>query len=842
MLEHPGLKSVAVAAGAVVLALLPLATSAAHAAAPAESVASTYSFAQSSLAGGGFENVIAADPFHPDVVLSGSDVGGIDRSTDSGERWLAAQGGSLDQTNNPIAALLFDPKSRNDVYAASDSGVAESTNDGVSWTPLPALPFTGLPFNGSNDSNPYGTTSSERCVGNLLAIDDARHLVYAATYNDGVWRYDIATQAWSQIVQQAQLNTQLGSDFCQTSLAWGPRGTLDVATWGAGVSTVTDPSGAATVQAVLDSPPTVQELVGLVDGDVWGAAYNSGVGEIPSATSTTWEPRLPETASENYLSIAGYVNGGADVVIAGSDNSPQYDVLHETWNSGSTWTPLPSPTAPDNVSTDLLGGTLNPWWHGGYQPALLWSTSMVPSSIVIEHEKKGDNMWIAGYGGNWRLLGAEGQTTFYPSDYGIGSTVNHQVVIDSTTVQSPHSNQGVYLGDTDWGMLSSVDGFSTQQGITDNQFTGGTDAIDTVVDGEVSPPFVYAGVGNRNTNTQGDLLSAQATSSLNFAPTGLGAATGGGRPLAVGVVDPSGTPTLIVAVEASGMWTRIGSASWVQDTSLFTLDPTNTPTAAIAVDGQTVYAYYPQRGLYRSLDAGAPGSWQEIWVNTSVAYAPFLMVDNSGSIPRLWVIAAGGLYALDNPATTTTYTSVSPVIAGNASGLPALSGLAELNGQVFTTELSLDARLEVLVNQPNATTFAPVISEGLSDTQAIVSSIAVANDGTVYIATAGSGLIVGTPVDTTSTTLTSSTGTSKAGQPVTFTATILATEIGDTPSGIVVFTDGAKKLGSATLNASGVASFSTKALKKGSNSIVAKYQGNMSDDPSTSNAVTVKVT
>ena len=246
--------------------------------------------------------------------------------------------------------------------------------------------------------------------------------------------------------------------------------------------TISDPSAPhPVVQAVPGAPAVVQELVGLSDGDVWGAAYSSGVGEI---TSGNWTTRLAETASQNYMSIAGYVLSGADVVIAGSDTSPQYDVLHETMNSGSTWVPLPSETAPGNVSTDLLGGSANPWWHGTYQPALLWSTSMVPSSIAIEHEKTGDNLWIAGYGGNWRLLGAEGQSTFYPSDSGIGSTVNHQVAVDPTTLGEPRSSQRVYLGDTDWGMFSSADGFSSQQGISDDSFTsGGTDVLDTVVDG-----------------------------------------------------------------------------------------------------------------------------------------------------------------------------------------------------------------------------------------------------------------------------------------------------------------------------------------------------------------------
>lgn len=857
MVEHLGLRSITAATLGLGMALLTQGTSAAHTASLSSgNVATQYSFAQSSLSGGGFENVIAADPFHPGVVISGSDVGGIYRSTDYGVMWSAAQSGSLLQTGNPIASIVFDPKTPNLVYAAADSGVAVSTDDGVTWTALPTEvqgtePATAPTFNGSNSSNPSGTTGQERCVGNLLAVDDSTKpaRIYAASFDDGLWMYNATTSnpddgTWSLVASQSLL----GNAFCLTSLAWGSAGALDVSTWEGtrGIYTISRPSTSdPDVQPVTDAPTTVQELVGLTNGHVWGAAYGSGVGLI---TSSGWVTRLPDTVADvDYLSIAGYVDAGSDVVIAGSDYPPANGpspraVLEETKNSGTNWTALP--TSESEVSTELLGPAPgNLWWHGlPYPPALLYSNSMVPSSIAIEHQKKGDDIWVAGYGGNWRLLGAQGQSTFYPSDYGIGSTVNHQIAIDPTTVGNPRSTQRVYVGDTDWGMFSSADGFSTQQGISDDQFTGGgTDVLDTVVDGSPSPPLVYIGVGNRNSNTQGELLYAQAPaiSAGAFQPLELPAATDGGRPLAVGVVDSSGTATLFVAVEASGMWTTVvGSGTWVQNTSLFTQDLTLDPNAAIATADGVVYAYYPQRGLYRSVDDGA--TWTEIWANPSVAYAPSLMVD-SANPTTLWVTAAGGLYELAD-APTATYTSPNPVIAGNALHEPELSGLAELNGQVFTTELGSDG-LEVLVSDPTQATFTDVSNGTLSGTQAIVSGLAVANDGTAYISTAGEGVIVGTPVDPTSTTLTSSPNPSGPGQRVTFSATVTATAIGDTPSGSVAFWNGTKKLGTASLNASGMASFSIKTLKKGTYSIVAKYQGTTTgDDPSTSNTVIQKVT
>jgi hypothetical protein len=810
------------------LALLPQTTS--HAGAysgPAAGATAAYSFAPSSLGGGGFENVIAADPRHNGVVISGGDVAGLQRSTDFGKTWLPAQHGSINSGYHPVAAIAFDPKSPNDVYAATNGGVAESTDDGVSWSPLPSLP-AGTGFNGSNTSNPSGTPSPERCVGRLLTIDDTTtpHPIYAASFNQGVWKY--TGGLWTNVVTQAQL----GSAFCLTSLAWGSGGTLDVATWGAGVFAINNLGGVATVHTVAGAPVVVQELVGLANGDVWGAAYTSGVGFI---TSGVWMTRLAPAGSERYMSIDGYAGSGGDVVIAGSDNSQLvsgqlHAVLHETTNSGATWTSLPTSTA--QVSDELLGPqTGNPWWHASYTPALLYSQTMVPSSIVIEHERSGDDLWVAGYGGNWRRLAAEGQATFYPSDAGLGSTVNHQIALDPSSAGHPRASQRVYLGDTDWGMFSSADGFSTQQGIADDQF--GVVGYDTVVDSAVSPPVVYLGVGNRDSNTQGDLISATApaVSSTAFQSLGLAAATGGGRPLALGVVDTSGTPTLIVAVEASGIWTRVGAGPWTSDTSLFATD--QQPTAAIATgtgaQASTVYAYDRTKGVYRSLDAGAPGSWTLIWKHASLAPAavPFLMVD-SVDPTRLWVSAVGGLYRLDGAASTTMFGAVTPIVPG------VTSGLGEVAGQVFTTELVPGTGLELQVSDATGANFTDESDYELSGTLVSASSIAVASDGTVYIATAGSGLIVGTPVEATTTSLTSTPNPSRLGGRVTFTATVTAGGGGTVPAGIVGFWNGTQELGTANLNASGVATFSSSKLKKGSHSIVAKYQGGTFDTPSSS--------
>jgi hypothetical protein len=94
--------------------------------------------------------------------------------------------------------------------------------------------------------------------------------------------------------------------------------------------------------------------------------------------------------------------------------------------------------------------------------------------------------------------------------------------------------------------------------------------------------------------------------------------------------------------------------------------------------------------------------------------------------------------------------------------------------------------------------------------------------------------------------------TAKAGDPVGFTATvegpqpqIVNAAAGDglpTPTGTVTFLVDGTAAGTGTLNAHGIATWSTKALKVGTRAVTARYDGDAGFDPSTSSAATVTVT
>ena len=94
----------------------------------------------------------------------------------------------------------------------------------------------------------------------------------------------------------------------------------------------------------------------------------------------------------------------------------------------------------------------------------------------------------------------------------------------------------------------------------------------------------------------------------------------------------------------------------------------------------------------------------------------------------------------------------------------------------------------------------------------------------------------------TSLSLAASTASAVYGQPVTLTATIAVTSPGGgTPAGVVTFTDGSATLGTASLNASGVATLTVSSLAVGSHSVAASYAGNANYAGSATSARSVTV-
>ncbi len=97
------------------------------------------------------------------------------------------------------------------------------------------------------------------------------------------------------------------------------------------------------------------------------------------------------------------------------------------------------------------------------------------------------------------------------------------------------------------------------------------------------------------------------------------------------------------------------------------------------------------------------------------------------------------------------------------------------------------------------------------------------------------------PRRVTITTLASSATSVDSGDSVTFTAKVTPASRAGKPAGTLTFFDDTTKLGSPTLNGSGIAKLTTTALPIGAHSITAAYSGDRNFAPSTSAAVVVSV-
>jgi len=175
------------------------------------------------------------------------------------------------------------------------------------------------------------------------------------------------------------------------------------------------------------------------------------------------------------------------------------------------------------------------------------------------------------------------------------------------------------------------------------------------------------------------------------------------------------------------------------------------------------------------------------------------------------------LASSSNPIGVGKSVSFSATVNSTTSGTPT--------GMVTFTDGTVSLGTATLNSSGIATLSSPALSMGTHQVFASYSGDANFNSST----SATLNQIVGKA--TTTVTLTDTAD-------LTLSATVVS-ETGAFPAGTVSFMDGSSQLGSATLNASGVATLTTTSLTAGSHSIIASYGGADDFDPSTSPVLNV---
>lgn len=682
----------------------------------------TMAFSSSALEGGSIVNVVAFDPRLDGTVLAGSDVAGLYRSTDWGATWRAVNAGVY--LLPTVAALQFSPTVPGKVYAAlgngSSGGIAVSVDGGVTWETRPGA----ARFNG-------GTGRPGRVTGHLLAFDDARGLLYAATWNQGVLRSADDGHTW-------QATGLSGADLRSLVIDPANPDVLYATTYMSGVYRTTNASAATPTWTALASSPRDVEELRMIGGSLYGAAGVDGVFSS-SDGGATWQ-RLGSgptvaggTAVSNgpaWVSITGYETASGTTLYAGALNPARngdgYDSVVRSTDGGATWTSLTQPTA---VHRTIGGPSGQQWWwdgNGRLGGPTSWANHLevapgTPDRIMVAGRM--DIYASADGGGNW-----------YPMVEGLGVTVNRGVAVD------PNRPSRVYVPTMDWVSVYSDDGL--RDDVHRSTPAGATNPRTLALDTSTNPSTVYLGTGDMQSNTNGELYSNTDPATQPWVSEGLGVHTGNRRVIGVAAGSVQGERIVLAVVEQSGLWRKSGD-SWTQVSTAVT--PTYQGIQAGSwfawhPGSSTVFLFDRATGVWRSSDAGR--TWTMIWQRPSTwTNTGYLAVDPTD--PTTLYVSAGfaGLHRLDDATTGTVGAGIT------ATQIPGFAGPGPIafdrHGRLYVASPSISEPSRLSMSTDGGLTWRELGDDVWRNQGVAPFFLDVAPDGTLYAAMRGMGVLIG---------------------------------------------------------------------------------------------------
>jgi hypothetical protein len=706
---------------------------------------SSFLFGPSGIDGAGFQNVVAFDPYHPGSVVIGGDVEGFHITQDYGDHWTTSNTGVFNGSQIHVATVAFSQLYPNVVYAGTGvqgagGGVMISHDAGQTWQLLSNVPQ----FAGGNATGPGLPTTHPRSTGNLLALDEADGFIYAGTFKDGVMRSADGGSTWTTL--------GLSGEYVR-GMALSPTdpNTLYVATYGDGVWVTNTAMSDGTFQMLPNSPAYPEEL-GFVGNELFAAAGFQFQGDPTVAgvykTSDggqTWNQVYAETGSAAWESIAGYVDpvSGQEVVYAGNtfpDRVPgtdSYQSIIRSTDGGMTWTPI---TLAANVHTTMGEPGGETWWFSQDSPtSMLGQSTYVAAQIAIDPNNS-QQILVAGRSGVWRST--DGGNNWYPVVRGQNATVNHSVAVD------PNQPGRVYSAVEDWTLIDSADSLVDVR--RDKPGVAASVGYAVTLDPRGNPAPVYLAAGNRDLNSQGELFTnPNPLGGGTWTSTGLGAATGSRRPLAVAVgYDTSNNRVLLAAVEGGGVWRKVGAPAWTQVNTTAFGDLQPTKAASISwVPGPTptfsslVYLDDHQTGVWRSNDAGL--TWTKIWSLTTTVHNTGYVAADPTDPTRLYVSTPSAVWRLDGADQGTVDSGTIRPVRLN---VPLPGPLAFGNGYLYvTSRVSQTNPAGLYRTADNGATWENVADAYYVGAAGFPASLAIGTDGKIYVGLAGNGTIVGQP-------------------------------------------------------------------------------------------------
>lgn len=665
---------------------------------PATAVPARPAFAASGVDGGGFQNVVAIDPFDSRMVLAGADVAGVARSTDGGKTWARANRGLGEPAARHVAAILFSPIHRGQVYLAAGKrgtgGIWVSGDGGSTWSKRSGVPI----FEGGKAPESLQPKAHPRSTGTLLVADRRTGTIYAGTFAAGLMRSTDDGRSWRTLGLAGQHIRGIALDPDTPD-------TLYVGTYGSGVFATTSASGVGTFAALAGSPRQAEELR-VVAGTVYVAGNTAGVfagtdgGRHWSRLGGATVPPGPV-----WESLAAYRTGSTTVLYAGSaePGDTGTSVLRST-DGGATFSVF---LGRNGLRNQVGGPGGPPWWLMTAEQRMLPGRGSYIAADIEVDQRDPRRVIVAGRSGVWGT--ADAGSTWYPL------VRNLDVTITLDAVGDPNVPGRVYLTLMDWTMVTSTDDLRTVQRTVPEQ--AASVGWSVALDPTTTPSTVFLGAGNISANRQGEVFSSPDPLKGHWTETGLGTATGGKRPLGLAVGYDGDTRVLLAAVQASGLWRKAGDGPWQLVRAGLERTAVTVPLVWHPGD-RHAYLYDAADGLLRSSDAGK--TWTRVWAHRSNGRATFgldpshpdrgyLSVDNElFALSRLSTSAAATkLQVPGRPGPVTVDARGSVLVTVSSDGAAATSQLLRSDDGGANFEPAGDDVYAASAGQPNRLVVTP---------------------------------------------------------------------------------------------------------------------------------------
>jgi hypothetical protein len=635
------------------------------------------SFAPVRLDGGGCCNAHALNAAGT-VMVALSDTQGAYLSATSpiGQKWTVQNTGIGTSTNYRfMAAGIWSAAEANVVYALTgDKGsggafLAGTYSGGnITWAVRSAVPQAA---GGTRGATPANLPSSgwQRSTGRLLYQDSL--YLFAATYQQGILRSSntggtgvAGTDDFPTACTMTGTAPGTGNWFA-TAIAPDPNSTSNL--WAAFYDSSGNPAGLwktttahggtpnFTAVSMTAGPTQGIEDIYLVGQYLYCCAGNQGVYRYgPLNGSPAWAAlngaTVPTASTNWWCTVAGYVDGSSNHVMIIGDANPSspFDktlmqlTIPSNYPTGSiTYASLTGSVQSTTVPTP--GGSYT-WWipAQGLHVYLGASGYICPFVTVDASNLAAVKLYCAGSGGAYRNVGS-GWTV---ANSGMPMFLAHPVAA------SPARAGHVVWGDSDWCLFDDTnpggENATTLQNDPPVSSTQGQ-AVAFSADGNT----VYGSQGAKYTNSGGEVWSRPWNQPANWTALGLKAKTGGKVAIGLAAVsdDPSGSPVLLAAVWASGLWRYDGSAWTSRNASIGASGSAGNQLPVTYYGHGLAFADDSKTGIWRSADYGK--TWTLIWAKTSTSELSRTCAYDVTRPGRLWVSAAGKLYKLDGADTGT---------------------------------------------------------------------------------------------------------------------------------------------------------------------------------------------